>query len=525
MMQRVQRSAVVDMGSNSFRLVVYGYEPGRWWKRIDEIREAVRVSAGMGEEARLRPEAMERAVRTAGVFAAFCRAAGIDDVVCLATSAIRDAVNGPDLVSAIEGETGLRVRVISGEEEARYGYLAMVNSTTIDDGFGIEMGGGSIQLVRIVDRRLARAASLPLGAVRVSERFLPGEKASPKGLKAVRREVARALEGIPWFAGGPDTRVVAIGGGVRNLATAAQRRVGGPPVDVGGFKLSAGALQEVADDLASRPASKRGAVPGIKPDRGDVILGGAQVLLALLEGGGFAAAEVSEAGLREGAFFERLLKDRDPPLMHDVRRESVLNLALQFHTDLRHAEHVAALSRSIFDGLVLDGLARYEPGDRDILWAACLLHDIGVAIDYDDHHKHSQYLILNAGLPGWTPREIALLALITRYHRKGEADASILGPLAEPGDPERLAVLSAVVRLAEQFERSRDQSVRGVRVRRVDGGVRIEPEASGDVTVAVWSARRHADALERALGRPVEVAAPAPGSEPATAAAAATAAE
>ena len=141
------------MGSNSFRLVVYGFEKDSWWALTDEIREAVRVSEGLGPDGELQPEPMDRALHTAAVFAAFCEASGIDDVDAVATSAIREAPNRDELLDAIEKETGLEVRVISGEDEARYGWLAMVNSTTVEDGYGVEIGGGSAQLMRIEDRR------------------------------------------------------------------------------------------------------------------------------------------------------------------------------------------------------------------------------------------------------------------------------------------------------------------------------------------------------------------------------------
>jgi exopolyphosphatase/guanosine-5'-triphosphate,3'-diphosphate pyrophosphatase len=180
MIRAMERVAVADMGSNSWRLVVYGYEPGTpWWSLVDEIREAVRVGAGMGQEGTLRPDRIDRAIHTAAVFASFCRASGIDQVEVVATSAIRDASNGDRLLAAIREETGLDPRVISGREEARYDWLAIANSTTIEDGFGLDIGGGSIQALRIEGRRLAEAESLRLGSVRVSEEFLPGEKASP----------------------------------------------------------------------------------------------------------------------------------------------------------------------------------------------------------------------------------------------------------------------------------------------------------------------------------------------------------
>src|ERR687895_344279 len=290
MIRAMQRIAVADMGSNSWRLVVFGYEAGTpWWSLVDEIREAVRVGAGMGEEGALRPERIDRALHTAPVFASFCRASGIEQVEAVATRA----------------NTGLEPRVITGTQEAHYDWLAIANSTTIEDGFGLDIGGGSIQALRLESRRMVDARSLPLGAVRVSERFLPGEKTSRKEMKALRQHVAAELGALDWWSGGG--RIVGIGGTIRNLAAAAMKRLRLPDIDVQGFALTRDALGELIEELAERPVSKRGQVKGIKYDRADVILGGALVLAAAMEQGAFDEIEVTEAGLREGVFFERLL--------------------------------------------------------------------------------------------------------------------------------------------------------------------------------------------------------------------------
>ncbi|MBA3262633.1 MAG: Ppx/GppA family phosphatase [Thermoleophilaceae bacterium] len=500
----MERVAVADLGSNSWRLVVYGYEPNTpWWSLVDEIREAVRIGAGMGDERVLRPERIDRAVHAAAVFASFCRASGIDQVETVATSAIRDASNRGGLLSAIREQTGLEPRVISGREEARYGWLAVANSTTIRDGFGLDIGGGSIQAMRLADRRLAEAKSLPLGSVRVSESFLPGEKASAKAMKALRRHVAAELDALGWW--GLGGRLVGIGGTIRNLAVAAMRRAELPLDDVQGFELERAALEELIELLAARPASKRGDVSGIKPDRGDVILGGALVLAGALDAGGFDRIEVTEAGLREGVFFERLLGKRE--LFDDVRRESVENLAHRFNSEPEHVRRVASLSRDIFDGLAAAGLHELGDGERELLWAACVLHDIGTAIDYDDHHRHSHYLILNAGLPGFSPRELVLVGLIARYHRKGDPDASQLAALARPGDAERLRLLSAIIRLAEQLERSRDGAIRRVNVAARNGAVVLGADAdpNRDTTVPIWAARQNSELLAQTLDREVEI--------------------
>jgi exopolyphosphatase/guanosine-5'-triphosphate,3'-diphosphate pyrophosphatase len=500
----VERIAVADLGSNSWRLVVFGYEPGTpWWSLVDEIREAVRIGAGMGDTGELQPERVDRALHTAAVFDSFCRSLGIDQVETVATSAIRDASNGEDLLRAIRERTLLHPRVISGAQEARFGYLAVVNSTTLEDGFALDIGGGSIQAMRIEGRRLTDAESLALGTVRVSEKFLPGKKATAKAMKALRKKVAAELGALDWWGGGG--RIAGIGGTIRNLAAAAMKRGDLPPLDVQGFELSSDALEELIELLAKKTAEKRGEVPGIKPDRGDVILGGALVLAAALDAGGFEGIEVIEAGLREGIFFERLCGEDE--LFEDVRRESVLNLGHRFNSDTDHVRRVAELSLAVFEGLAGVGLHEFSAAERELLWAACMLHDIGTAIDYDDHHRHSHYLILNAGLPGFTPRELVLIGLIARYHRKGEPEADELGDLAEKRDGERLKLLCAIIRLAEQFERSRDGAIVGVSVSSRNGTVALDTEGDPerDSTVPIWAARRNADLLSAALGCGVEI--------------------
>jgi exopolyphosphatase / guanosine-5'-triphosphate,3'-diphosphate pyrophosphatase len=505
----VRRTAVIDMGSNSFRLVVYGYEPGRYWQHVDEIREAVRVGQGMGDEGVLQPEPMERAVRTADVYGSFCRAAHIDEVMPVATSAIRSASNGRDLLERIKEESGLDARVLDETEEARYGYLAIANSTTVEDGFGIDIGGGSVQAMRLESRQMTESGSWQLGAVRVSEAFLPDDgSATPKQLKALRKHVRSELEPVEWLSSpeGSTPRAAGIGGTIRNLASAAERRAGLPETDAQGYLLTRDALEELIEELADLPPEKRGNVPGIKPDRGDVILGGAVVLAVLMDRIGAGEVEATDAGLREGIFFEHFLAPADPPLFPDVRGSSVMNLAHRYQDDLSHPRHVARLSLEILDGLARAGIAEADPDDRELLWAAGMLHDIGTAIDYDDHHKHSRYLILNARLPGFTPRELHLIGLIARYHRKGEPDASELGDLARKGDEDRLALLAGTIRLAEQLERSRDQSVASVEVSAENGEVRIDPAAPAEADVPIWSARRNSDLLASTLGKKVSVA-------------------
>ena len=189
-----RRLAVIDLGSNSFRLVVFtwGKRGGHgWWRRTDEIHEAVRVGAGLDAAGELQAAPMERALETIELFAHFCRATEIDDVRPVATSAIRDATNRNDFLRQARKRSGLEIEVLSPEDEARYGYLAAVNSTTLSDGVALDLGGGSLQLTHVEERHARDARSWPLGAVRMTERFLAGESVKRKQLKALRAHISR----------------------------------------------------------------------------------------------------------------------------------------------------------------------------------------------------------------------------------------------------------------------------------------------------------------------------------------------
>ncbi len=512
-MKSCERLAVIDLGSNSFRLVVFTATEG-WWQRSDEIYQVVRIGEGMAATGRLGEEPMQRALATLDVFAHFCEAAGLtgaDAVDAVATSAIRDAENAPAFLAQARKRTRLPIRVLSREQEARYGYLAAVNSTTLDDGCMLDLGGGSMQLVGVQGRRAQESGSWRVGAVRMTERFLPGGgPAKPRQIEALREHVAMELRSATWL---PTTgrRLVGIGGTVRGLAAVAQRTEGLPSNGVQGMTVTREALREIVERLAALPPAERASVPGVKPARADLILAGAVVVEGALRAGGFEALEATEAGLREGVFFERHLSDpanpEVPPLFEDVRRASVENLAARYGVDRAHTQHVATLALGMFDQLARMGLHEGDAQERELLWAACMLHDIGMSVDYDDHHKHSRYLILSAGLPGFSPKEVAIVAQAARYHRKGMPDPGPLAALFGTGDIARLNRCAVLLRLAEDLERSRDQLVKDTVLSAENGSVQLRLLAEGGSAVPRWAAGRESELFARAFDKKLSVVA------------------
>jgi exopolyphosphatase / guanosine-5'-triphosphate,3'-diphosphate pyrophosphatase len=499
--------AVVDLGSNSWRLVVFTYAPPPtpWWKLTDELYETVRIGAGLAASGRLGDEAITRGLETLAVFQRFCRANQIppSDVHVVATSAIRDAANGAQFLAAAERESGLSIETLSARDEAFFGYVAAVNTTTLDHGVVLDLGGGSMQLIHVEDRHAQEMVSFPLGAVRLTEQFLPGDgPIKKKELARLRRHVTDTLSELGWLAAS-GRRLVGIGGAVRNLAAAAAEANGSIDLGVQGFVIKPRVLSDLVAELASLTVAERGALPGIKPGRGDIILAAAVVLETVVEMGGFTGIEATEGGLREGVFLARTLLDEAEPLFPDVRGAAVRNLAVQYESDLRHVEHVAELALQMFDSLVQGGLVKPQADERELLWAASMLHDVGMTISYDDHHKHSRYLIESAELYGFDPRERALIAQMSRYHRKGVPKLGAIEALTRSGDEQLLERCAMILRLAEHLERGRDQAVSEAHLDTNGDGVDLHLKAAGDLTLPRWSVERYGDgeAFERVFGR------------------------
>ncbi|MBL8145630.1 MAG: Ppx/GppA family phosphatase [Anaerolineae bacterium] len=501
-----QRVAIIDMGTNSWRVIVVEYVPGLSFKLIDEVQESVRIGEGMAELNVLRPAAMDRAARAAQIFAAFCAASGISDIVAVGTSAIRDAQNQARFLQRIERESGLKVRVLSGEEEAYYGYLAAVNSTTIENGFVMDLGGGSLQIIRVEDRKAVRSISFPLGVVRLTEGFLTSDPVTAKETGALADVLRERLKSLDWFAYEDGMQLIGEGGNVRLVARLQQKRVEYPLDIIHGYEMQSKEVAEIGDVLARATVAQRRRIDGMKPERADISLAGALVLQGVMRAGGFERVVFSGQGVREGLFYERFFAGDEPdhpPIFADVRQSNVLNLGHVYRFQEVHARHITHLTTRMFDQLPPD-VHNLRPQEREVLWAASMLHDIGMAIDYNDHHRHGSYLVLNSGLPGYTHREIALIALLIRYHRRGKPSLDDMAALCEPKDDRRLEQMTAMLRLAEQIDRARDGAVKDLRLTVTGGRCIMELVTQGDEQVPLWAVERHRDLFTGAFGLPVE---------------------
>lgn len=497
-----QRVAIIDLGSNSARVIVMNYRTGHAYHLEDEIREVVRLREGMTGRGLSEP-AMNRGLLTLRLFKRFAESVGAEQVIATATSAVREAKNGDEFLERVEQEVGLPLRVLTGEEEARYGVLGALNAVPFDEGVVLDIGGGSAQVSHVQERRFRHGQALPLGALALTERFVRNDPIRRKEYLMVQEEIDRQFDQVPWLkaASGP---LVGVGGTIRNLAKIEAARQRYPLDTIGGFPLSRASVAETVRQLSELPLHERRKLPGLKSDRADIILPGAMVLNTLMERLGVEETVVSENGLREGLFFEEFWSELPYPAHPDLREFSVLNMARFYKYQERHATHVRLLSHRLFEQLA--ALHEYGSEEEALLLAAALLHDLGTIINYYDHHKHSETLIASSGLPGFSPRERALIALIARYHRKGTPSLLHYAPLLRPEDETLVARMAALLRLAEYLERGRSGVVRDVLVSWTYTTLTLTLIADEYPAVELWDTERNAAELVASVyGRRVQL--------------------
>jgi exopolyphosphatase/guanosine-5'-triphosphate,3'-diphosphate pyrophosphatase len=490
-------------------MIVVRVRPDFSFEVIDREKEMVRLGAGGLDGKLLTPEAMNAALQALSKFARLAQSHQVDEVLAVATSATREAENGGAFLRAIERKTGIRARLITGTEEARLIHLAAVYGVdTPKPAVVIDIGGGSVEITLGSGREIEFARSFKIGVIRLTERFVDSDPISSrderKMAKFIGEHVDRYIEHI--VEKGYD-RVIGTSGTILSLgivATAIDR--GSVPQEVRNLRVPAKSLRRLRKDCVEMDLEERMHLPGLDPRRADLMVAGAVLLDTLLKR--LAAEEITlcDLALREGVLLDYIHRhrrdiariDRYP----DVRRRSVIELAERCAWEADHSRQVAALALTMFDFTKkIHGL-----GDREREWLdyAGLLHDIGNHISYEKHHRHSYYLIKNGDLRGFEPEEIAIIALLTRYHRRATPakEHEGMGELTR-AQRKTVEVLSAFVRLAETLDRSRHGVIRGLEMRERMGEIRIIAQAVGDAELEVWAAHRQARALEVALDRKI----------------------
>jgi exopolyphosphatase/guanosine-5'-triphosphate,3'-diphosphate pyrophosphatase len=506
------RLAAIDIGTNSVHMIVVEVRPDMSFEVIDGEKEMVRLGAGgLGGRA-LTPEAMTGALQALSKFRRLAESHRVDQILAAATSATREAENGGEFLATIERQTGIRARIISGQEEARLTHLAALYGVDAgpQDAVAIDIGGGSVEITLGSAAGMRLSRSFKLGVIRLTERFVKSDPLSKRDERKLVAHITKEIEDyLAQIVASGFGRVIGTSGTILSLgATAWAIENGRASSEVRNLRVPSRALRRLRKTIVDEDISARLKLPALDPRRADLIVAGAVLLDTMLRSLGAEEITLCDLALREGLVLDYIARhrkeiaqiDRYP----DVRRRSVIELCERCGYWPEHARQVARLALSLFDQTrAVHGLTDRE---REWLEYAALMHDIGVHISYPRHHKHSYYLIKNGDLRGFEPAEIDIMALVARYHRNTTPKKSHQGYGDLKGHGRRVVrTLSALLRLAEGLERSHAQVVSKLELRDRRNDYLLQARVTGDAELELWAAHRQIAPLEAVLGKPVYV--------------------
>ncbi len=503
MTRRGKRLAAIDIGSNSIRcIVVEVVSGGGTFRVLDDEKAAVRLGEALGEGRGLSPAACERAMENLIRMKKIVEGYGVHYVEAVATSAVRRASNGEEFIRAVEERTGIRVVVIPGEEEARLVSLSVLHNFEMEGiRYGmIDIGGGSLEIITALGNTIEEYYSLELGAVTLTEKFLHRDPVAETELQKLSKHIRNSLKKIIEGEDAKARCLIASGGTITSIAAMIMATRGETYDSVHGYEILRSDIVHLLSMLARKSIKERKDIPGLNPDRADIIVAGVVVIEELMKFFGANILRVNERGIREGLILDSLRKHG--LIAEGIRPRSWRAAALDFGrsclVDEEHARQVARLSLEIFAALAT--AFSLKDRDRRLLEAAALLHDSGYFISYSSHHKHSYHLIRHADLFGFTPREREIIANVARYHRKSLPKKKHEG-FARLSELDRVLVsrLGGILRLADGLDRRRNCLVKHLRCELTESLFRIVLSGEEDLSVEIFSGKTKGTLLENAF--------------------------
>jgi exopolyphosphatase/guanosine-5'-triphosphate,3'-diphosphate pyrophosphatase len=445
------KKVIIDIGSNSVRLILVRFVNGGY-KIVNDLKESLRLIDGMDENNNIRQSYIDATVKTMHMFKALADSVEADEIFAVATEAIRKAANQNEFVKRIFSETGISIRILSGEEEAHYDYIAIRSSLPYDNALIIDIGGGSTEIIQMINGKKTNAASLPFGTINLTKKFDLSDSITPQKETAVKFYLFEELKRLSWLNRSTAPRLIGIGGTIRNIGEIDKVTRNYPLLVTHFYEMNSEAVQSIHQNITNASLTKRKLIPGISKGRADIFPGASYILSLLLEITGIEKIIISGCGLREGFLFSYLLENGTEML--NPLDFSVLNTMKCFDVNQDHARNVYRLSRQIF--MQLSSLHKMPEALLVPLKLGALLHDCGVNINYYNHHTHSLYMIVNAGILGVSHRNLLIGACVAGGHRKKGRKINYprFAPILSPLDVEHIEKMSLILSIAESLDRN-----------------------------------------------------------------------
>jgi exopolyphosphatase/guanosine-5'-triphosphate,3'-diphosphate pyrophosphatase len=496
------RLAAIDLGTNSVRCIVVEVDKLGKFRVLDDEKATVRLGEGIMREGAISEVAWQRTMDALSRMKKIIDGYGVIGVETVATSAVRQAANGAAFVKAAADNIGLPITIISGEEEAELAALSAFNNFDMEGNryAMVDIGGGSVEVITALGNHIDEVYSLELGAVNLTEKFITSDPVNQKEYLRLRRQIRKTLKAAFAPEEIPVHCLLGSGGTMTSIAAMVMSMRNEEYGSIHGFEVLRSEVVHLLAMLLRKNLKERKSLPGLHPDRADIIIAGVTVVDELM--GLFKAnlLKINERGIREGLILKGLKKHNLLSAERQPRnwRDAVLEFARSCHHDEEHSRQVTRLALEIF--VALAAPFNFGEKERQLLEAAALLHDVGYFISYSGHHKHTYHLVRHADLFGFTPREREIIAHIARYHRKSlpkKKHESFIRLV--PQDRLLVKRLGGILRLADGLDRRRNSVVTALDCSLSGSSFTVRISGEGDISVELFGGNVKGDLFEIAF--------------------------
>lgn len=457
----MSRLAVIDIGSNSMRVIIVKILKNRSYEIMDELKGTVRLGKDMTEEGNLNSDRMEAALKVLSYFKRLCDANEVDEIVAVATEAVRKAKNQTEFLNMARDRVGINIRVLTGEEEAYHDYLGVINSIDVNSALLMDIGGSSTEFVFVKDRNIQKSISIPVGAISLTDKFLSLTGNKQKKLKELVRYLNDKFDSIGWLKDVRGIPLIGIGGSFRTLGKIHRNKYSYPLNNNHNYCISSKSVFELYDCLKYMDISQYKKVKGISKDRADIFYGALVSIVSVIKYCKLRDVAISGNGLRQGIVYRMLLEDY-PPVIQNILDFSLNNILNNFDLNKGHVRQVWRLCKKLSQDI--SDMTNFSGEGYKILKTAAYLHDCGISIGFDSHEKYSFSIIKDLKIYGITHREQIMAAFVVSPLEECKIkDSQYFNSIIKEEDIVLINQMSVILHIAKGLDRAMDGNIMDIK--------------------------------------------------------------
>lgn len=503
----MEKIGIIDLGSNSARLVIVQMLGDGHFMVIDQLKESVRLGKDMERDGFLKPQRIAETLKTLKMFRKLCDAYGIERIIAVATAAVRRAKNQRSFLEEISTACGVKLKVLSAEEEAMYIYRGIINTMDIPKGLILEVSGGSTKIIHYNRRNLLEYATLPFGAITLTELYAAEGISPEEQAKKVEEFFTEQFKNIEWLKDmDPETQLILVGGSFRSLGRISKLIKKSPYPIVHNYHIENEEFLSIYDRLNGMDLDKKKRIKGVSSTRADILPSALAAVKSITKYCGFNEMVISGCGLREGLMFNYAMPMTFEKPISDVLTYSLMTLVKFYNCNEKHVEQVLNISVQLFRQLRV--LHKFPRQYLKILKVAAMLHDTGSSIKYYDYQKHSSYIALNSALYGISQKEIVMAALVISIYKNDDFSMSEFNKYREfmtEQDVDVIRKLGIMLRIAESLDRSMSGCVSGIVCDVLGDSVIMKTEIVSDADLEIKEAKTAAQDFRRVFKKNLDI--------------------